>query len=1262
LKTVLPGPFDGPHVSFSFDAERLRDSYKLAEGGQGVVWVTKDTAFNRQVARKELKRSVADDESAKARFLSEAQITGRLEHPGIVPIYDLGRESDGRPYYLMRLVGGNTLEKAIRTFHDKDVAQRREWEGRTKEFRALLDHFCFVCTAVHFAHDQDVVHRDLKPANVVLGTHGECYVLDWGLAKKLAGNEDPCLSPGQPIGTPVYMSPEAADPKRHAEVGKASDVYSLGAILYQLITGCPPFCPHKERNTVLAEVRSGRFPPPRKVNPSVPMPLEKVCLKAMEKEPGDRYSSAQHLADDVKKWLGDESVSCYSDPLLQRLARWVRWNIGKTVGMVTFSFCLIVLFIGIGVKWYRDEQAARRERDQTRRETEQLARAADDLFAKGNYEEAQARAVEGVTRLQGRTEFEGLRELLERTRETAGAKLRLKQFKNVSAQAEYHLLGRLSLFLLPQQPESGRGFTRLYDRGPDLRLGLDKANDALEPYGLPEDLTVLRETPIRWLNEAETRELRERAAEVLLLRGLGLEERDRDLRGEEIQETLREAVRLFDQAERLGSDSRFLYQQRARLRARLGQEEAAKADLAKAENAGSNTFLDLRLQAADLSRSHKWDQAAAAYREAFRLRPDEYWTGFRLAFALQHLGEWKEALGVLQSCKSLRKDDPVAPNEAGCILNSLKDWKQAATEFEEAIQKDPKYLIAYGNLIRALGEMGQLSQAEKVLRDFIARGSPKPVQNAFVHNNMSMAFDRARLGIGPLTACGVALKAENLRRAKMALYHVNKALELDPEHVGAWRNRSIYYRERRRYPEAERDALRTVELDPGDAELWFVLGYLFHDQNRLLEALLAYSRALALDPGMVNAYVRRCEVFVRLGQLNMAVRDQSKVIVLEPGSRAYYDRAILYAQMRNYKAAIEDLTLLLARFRGEPDVKWVKMRGEMWGRMGNFTESEVDLTYALQLDPKDPVTWRNRAVTRMKAKKWQEAIADYQECLGRARNKSEAAGFLNDVGSAFLEMDRDEEALSPLNNAIVLKDHAEARINRGRVFLNRGDLPNAIKDYDKAIQLDERLAPRARGFRGLAHLRRGSPDKAEEDLNGGPQNSQTFVFRALAKQARGKTEAAKADWLRVAKIRPVRPQVHFAKGMIYLLGNRFPEAIHELTPAMEEPLQRPFALAQRARAWLGVGAKGIPRALADADLLVKGCPKEGGAHLEAARLYALAAEQVNPKDQARLLDRSLDLLEQAAQVEPGLRKEFATDRELRLLRDQPRFKKLSEGQ
>ncbi len=358
---------------------RFRILRAHARGGLGEVFVAHDEELNRQVALKEIQESHADQPESQGRFLLEAEITGGLEHPGVVPVYGLGRYDDGRPFYAMRFIKGDSLRDAIARFHDPEA--RLTASERQLALRDLLGRFVDVCNAVAYAHSRGVLHRDLKPGNVMLGKYGETLVVDWGLAKAAGatgGPDEAALRPsvsgdgtltqtGKVLGTPAYMSPEQADGRLDL-TGPRSDVYSLGATLYCILTGEAPF-PRGELPDVLARVRKGDFQRPSEVKPGVPPALEAVCLRAMALKPEGRYADAEALAAEVEHWLADEPVRAYREPAAARAARWMRKH-PAAVAVLAAALLLAAPLAGM-LAWVSDGARRRAEADTLRIRQEQ---------------------------------------------------------------------------------------------------------------------------------------------------------------------------------------------------------------------------------------------------------------------------------------------------------------------------------------------------------------------------------------------------------------------------------------------------------------------------------------------------------------------------------------------------------------------------------------------------------------------------------------------------------------------------------------------------------------------------------------------------------------------------------------------------------------------------------------------------------------------------------------------------------------------------
>jgi eukaryotic-like serine/threonine-protein kinase len=332
------------------------------EGGLGQVWLATDPALKREIALKRIRPGKAASRDAQLRLIKEAQITGQLEHPNIIPVYELEHaDNKGRPFYTMKFLRGKTLQEKIQAYHKK----RKAGEDDPLDLVELLSAFIDTCFAIAYAGARGIVHRDLKPQNIMVGDFGEVLVLDWGLAKKVGQPEerrekreielasvldDTATHHGGVIGTPAYMAPEQAA-GQNDHIDARTDVYGLGAVLFCILAGSSSHRGNKTKNRIkdtqdlLTRISIGATPSVRDLDPTIPRSLDAICAKAMSHSHLDRYQDARELAKDVQRYIADEPVSVVTEFWQERAGRWLRKNRAWAQSLATSGVMVIAVSI-----------------------------------------------------------------------------------------------------------------------------------------------------------------------------------------------------------------------------------------------------------------------------------------------------------------------------------------------------------------------------------------------------------------------------------------------------------------------------------------------------------------------------------------------------------------------------------------------------------------------------------------------------------------------------------------------------------------------------------------------------------------------------------------------------------------------------------------------------------------------------------------------------------------------------------------------------
>jgi serine/threonine-protein kinase len=752
---------------------RYRRLRQHAKGGLGAVFVALDEELRREVALKEIQDGHADEPNARARFLREAEVTGKLEHPGVVPVYGLGAYPDGRPFYAMRLVRGESMQAAISRFHRADEDPRRDPGERSLALRELLGRFVGVCQAVGFAHSRGVLHRDIKPANCMLGEYGETLVVDWGLARLLdqpdaerpllagSGTGSAPTQMGHVVGTPSFMPPEQAN-GRLDQVGPPSDVFSLGATLYALLTGHAPY----EGDDAVVQAALAEVVPARQGKRSVPLALEAACAKAMAAKPQDLYGSAKALAEDVQRWLADEPVSAYREPWGVRAGRWLRRH--RTLASATAAGLLVTLVLGGFGAWRLERQAAR-QRQGVEAALQEVARL------QGQARWAEARLVlDGAESHLGQAGAESLRARLEQARR------------------DLHLVARLDAIRLKRATWLGNRFDNAgADRGYEEAFRdagtAEVGGDVAAAAAWVADQAV-RDALVAALDDWAACAGKPRRRDWLLAVARRADPdpwRDR-VRDPAVWDDPAALARLAREQAAADQSPQLV----AALATRLGGEENERLLRRAQERRPEDFWLNFDLGLA-LAEGKKPGEAVGFYRAALALRPGTYAVYINLGLALSDKGKQDEAVACHR--KAIEIDPRLAQGHynLGIALSGKGQVEEAIACYRKAIDLDPKYAVAHTNLGAALYGKGKVEEAIACYRKAIDL-DPKLAR---AHNNL-----------------GVALAGKGKLDDAIACFR--RAIALEPKFVQAHGALGMALMQRGDYTEARDASARAAALLP----------------------------------------------------------------------------------------------------------------------------------------------------------------------------------------------------------------------------------------------------------------------------------------------------------------------------------------------------------------------------------------------------------------------------------------------------------------
>jgi tRNA A-37 threonylcarbamoyl transferase component Bud32 len=618
-------PAAGPEQDRSFDYQLLEE---LGRGAMGVVFKARQRHLNRLVAFKMIRDGGLAGSTQTARFRTEAKAVAQLRHPNIVQIHDVGI-FNGLPFLALELLEGGTLAARL--------------GGTPQRGRAAAELVAVLARAIDAAHRAGIIHRDLKPANVLFDHEGTPKIVDFGLAKRVEVEHGETQSE-QVMGTPSYMAPEQARGGART-VGPAADVYALGAILYEMLTGRPPFKGPTPMETVYQVIHEEPVAPSR-LQPKVPRDLETICLKCLMKEPHRRYASAVELDEDLARYLKGEPIRARPTPVWERAAKWARRNPGKTALAAT----ALVAAGGLALAAELRRDALRRTTlERVQRVSRLRSEALDDLDrgrrqrTDGELDESRNTLSALLAKLKVQAEPQ-LADIEARARDEASLVMsqrgaaaaraaeaeRLARFGQLRDQALL-LDGYLSLFpetlATATTDKEQRVLPRKEQPAAQIRVAAANALEVFRPAG--GGRAVGLDLP-DWLPPAERAAIE--ADQDLMLMVLS-EAMARPLTGEDAAAQASAALSLLDRLSASRGDTPAFHLRRAACLERRGERAAAEGERARASAARPRDAYDFLLLGREESHHGDWDAARPHLEEALRLRPDSFWAHCLLAVA-----------------------------------------------------------------------------------------------------------------------------------------------------------------------------------------------------------------------------------------------------------------------------------------------------------------------------------------------------------------------------------------------------------------------------------------------------------------------------------------------------------------------------------------------------------------------------------------------------------------------------------------------------
>ncbi len=1212
---VLPDSPDGSA------AGRYQILGEIARGGMGVVLKARDVDLGRDLALKVLQSRHRNDPDIAGRFVEEARIGGQLQHPGIVPVHELGMLAGRWPYFTMKLVKGRTLAAIL-----------AERPGPGHELPRFLGIFEQVCQTVAYAHARRVIHRDLKPANVMVGSFGEVHVVDWGLAKVLAEGgvadeiralerEETVIQtarsgppgsggdsqPGSVLGTPSYMAPEQARGELD-RVDERADVFGLGAILCEILTGRPPFA-GSTRDEIRAQAARGDVAGAMARLDACEAdaeltPLARDCLAPeLERRPRDAGEVARRMSA-YQAGVQDRLRAAE----LARVAAQTRAEEERKRRRVTVALAASVLVIAglAGGGWsYLVRQRLERSRQLDRASAgveslyaearrvgddparwaaaREAARALEVLLADAPDPAARARLAalaHNVTRADAAAWTDrNLQEELADIRVARGDDL-----DGLTTDARYAAaFRRAGMDVVAPPPDEAAA--RIAGRPPTVRLALATALDdwaAVRRARRHDEPGTRRLVAIARLVDPDPWRDRLRAI-------LQFDARDRRLtslkdlaRSAELEEWPATSLDLLGGAllgagdpeaaesvlrQALGRhpDDLWLNEDLARCLRRMGRTaEAIRYYTAmRAIRPVAAHMLAHRLE-----EQGEADQAIAMFRDLTRLRPGDTQYLSCLGKALKSRGRVQEASAVLEAAVARARaeigrypDNPDAHLSAYVALFQLRRFAEAAAEARAMVRLVPGSALAHNNLGEALSELGRPAEA---ITEFQASMRLDPDWH-LVHYNLAdelhgqgkpeqaIAEYRHSLRLDPdFAAAHNNLGEVLIRQGKPdeAAAEFREAIRIKPNHAFAHGNLAVVLVNQGKLDEALEELRAALRIRPDDDEAHTNLGVILAKKGRVDEAIAEYREAIRIRPDNVIAHRNLGKQLRDKGKLDAADDELRAALRIQPANAdVHSERGVILAMKGNRDGAITEFREAI---RLKPDYVNAHINlGNALREQRKLDAAVVELREAIRLKPDDAMGHFNLGVALRDQGRSAEAAAEYLEAL---RLKSDYAEAHSNLGGILCEQGKLDAGVDELRAALRIRpDYVETHYSLGLALYRQGKIEEAILEYREALRLRPDYVE-AHSNLGVALRDQGRSAEAaaeyREALRLKPDSAEAHSNLGGILYEQGKLDAG-LDELRAAiRIRPAYAEAHSNLGVILAKKGRVAEAIAEFREAI----------------------------------------------------------------------------------------------------------------